>query len=87
MRLSQCPSRLCGTGAILACTGTIFGFESAGTGFGFELKNFANAALSADGVATGTGFALPPCMGFTVAMTLPQRDFSVLSRCRAMTAL
>jgi hypothetical protein len=26
-------------------------------------------------------------MGFTVAMTLPQRDFSVLSRCRAMTAL
>ena len=77
----------CGTGAILACTGTCLGFESAGTGFGLILRNFANAALSADGVATGTGFALPPCMGFTVAMTLPQRDFSVLSRCRVMTAL
>jgi hypothetical protein len=72
---------------ILACTGTCLGFESAGAGFGFTFTNFANAALSADGIATGIGFGLPPCMGFTVAMTLPQRDFSVLSRCRAMTAL
>jgi hypothetical protein len=30
---------------------------------------------------------LPPCKGFTVAMTLPQSDFSVLSRGRAMPAL
>jgi hypothetical protein len=60
---------------------------SAGTGFGLALRNFASTALSVAGDATGTGFGLPPCIGLTVAMTLPQSDFSVLSRGRAIAAL
>jgi hypothetical protein len=64
-----------------------FGFTSADIGFGLALRNLASTALSAAGLATGTGFGLPPCIGFTVAMTLPQSDFSVLSRGRAMAVL
>lgn len=71
----------------MADDGACFGFVSGDKGFGFALKNFANTALSAAAGGTITGFDLPTCIGFTVAMTLPQRDFSVLSRGRAIPVL
>eukprot|EP01035_Chromulina_nebulosa_P043638 gene43638-59099_t len=66
IRLSQWPSRLCGTGLLMLCgAGAIFA-GSVRIGFGLTFRCLAKSALSDAAATTGCAFGLVACIGLTV---------------------